>query len=510
MTSILVRMADPAAASTPPDVGTAAPPAAAPIAAVAPNPAVVVPDEQEPVVSTDSLRSGLRQAGPLAVAGVLANAANVIVTVLMARLLSTRGYGALAQLIGVFLIVSMPGSAVVVGVVRHVTEWKGRGSAVRVWQWARRLHLQSTVFLAVFVLAIVLARGDIATALSLPDALGIVGVIAAGALWILLSLDRGLLQAHRDYRALSWNLLVEGGTRTIATLGLVGAGFGVAGAAWGIFLAELVTMIHARLVADRAWSREAKRELERTGAADVVSNAIEPIGVTGRIWSAVVGWLRLLQPDRSLRSPVSDRRRVMLDIGVALLAMSLLAVLQNIDVIVLGREAPSASGGYAAISVASKALVFAAIVLGGYLVPEAAIRWWHGEHALRQLAVTLLLLAVPAFGLFGVAVFFPRLLLSVVFSNRYLGATHAFLWLVLAMMFLSMTVVLTMYLLAIGQRIIGAILFAGAAATTGAVALAHGSATRTAVADLTVQAVLAGVTLIVFIRVHRQRFSLNS
>ena len=41
-----------------------------------------------PTSAADSVRAGLLQAGPLAVAGVLANGANVVVTVLLARLLT--------------------------------------------------------------------------------------------------------------------------------------------------------------------------------------------------------------------------------------------------------------------------------------------------------------------------------------------------------------------------------------------------------------------------------------
>ena len=69
----------------------------------------------------ESLRAGLLEAGPLAAAGVIANGANVIVTVAVARLLSVHSYGVLIQLTGLFLILSLPGSAVVVAVVRRVS-----------------------------------------------------------------------------------------------------------------------------------------------------------------------------------------------------------------------------------------------------------------------------------------------------------------------------------------------------------------------------------------------------
>ena len=86
---------------------------------------------------------------------------------------------------------------------------------------------------------------------------------------------------------------------------------------------------------------------------------------------------------------------MVLDLVVASVCLSMVAVLQNIDVLVVGRDKGSHSGAYAAVSVTTKAIVFGAVVLGGYLLPEAAIRWRQGGHALRQLAVVLVLLAVP-------------------------------------------------------------------------------------------------------------------
>lgn len=415
-----------------------------------------------------AVRTGLRDAGPLAAAGFLANGANVVVTVILARVLSTRGYGALAQLTSLFLIVSLPGTALTVGVVRRVAAWHGVGVGSAVWRWARRVHLRVTAVAAGFAVVILGVRGPLAGALSIPTPLGVFAVLAAAATWVVLSLDRGLLQSHRDYRALSVNLLVEGGCRTVAVLGL-GAAAGVAGCAWGMLVAELVTAAHARLVADGRWAAEAAR----------AHGAVE-------------------------EAPAPERRMLVADLAAALVAMGLLAWLQNIDVIVLGRDAPHRSGAYAAVSVASKAIVFGALVLAGYLLPESAHRWRHGGHALHQLGVTLLVLAVPVVALLVAAVGFPHLLLSVVFSGRYLGAEQALAVLVLAMACLGTTVVLTMYLLGAGQRFVVGLLGAGAVAATVAVLSAHGDPRRTASADLAVQGVLLAATVGCFAVVHRR------
>ena len=153
----------------------------------------------------------------------------------------------------------------------------------------------------------------------------------------------------------------------------------------------------------------------------------------------------------------------------------------------------------------SKAIVFGAIVLGGYLLPEAAIRWRQGGHALRQLGVVLMFLAVPAVVLLVIAFTKPELFLSVVFHHHYLAASHALAPLVVAMCVLSVSVVLTMYLLAIGRRWVSGVLVVGAAALTGAVLAAHGAAKATATADLMVQVGLLLVIAIGFTIVHYRR-----
>ena len=139
----------------------------------------------------------------------------------------------------------------------------------------------------------------------------------------------------------------------------------------------------------------------------------------------------------------------------------MVAVLQNVDVLVVGRDNPAHSGAYAAVSVTSKAIVFGAIVLGGYLLPEAAIRWRQGGHALRQLAVVLVLLGVPSVLLLGIALAAPDKFLELVFHHAYTSAADALAPLVVAMILLSVSVVLTMYLLAVGQRWVVAVLVAG-------------------------------------------------
>ncbi len=435
----------------------------------------------------ESMRAGLVQAGPLAAAGVLANGASVVLTVALARLLSPHSYGVLNQLTGLFLILSMPGSAVVVAVVRRVTMWHEDGSGHLVRRWAGRLHRQGSVAVVIWGVLIFVGRHWVAVLLGQASGIGIAAILTAAAFFVLLSLDRGLLQARRAYRPLAANLLVEGGVRPAAVLILVAAGTGPSGAAVGILVGEVVAAAHARYAGVKAWGSTTERP-HRPSVRSMTS-----------------GWIDAVRSDPVLGGPVLERHRVVVDLAVASVSLSIVALLQNVDVLVVGRDNPSHSGAYAAVSVTSKAIVFGAIVLGGYLLPEAAIRWRQGGHALRQLGVVLVLLAVPATALLVVALSAPRLLLQTVFHHEYVAAAPALAPLVGAMILLSVSVVLTMYLLAVGRRWVAAVLVVGAVILTVSLALVHGAPRATALADLVVQAAVLLVIVAGFTIVHRVR-----
>ena len=190
----------------------------------------------------------LRGASPLALAGMLATAVNVGVTLLIARMLTTRGYGALAQLIALFFVLSMPGSALLVGVVRRVTAWRRVSRLDLVANWVRVTRRRALVLVILFSLLAIALRGVIAEWMNLPSPAGVAETLSAGAVWGLLSLDRGLLQAGHAYPALGRNLIVEGLSRCLLTVALVAVGLGVQGAT----LAILVSVIFADFDARRS------------------------------------------------------------------------------------------------------------------------------------------------------------------------------------------------------------------------------------------------------------------
>ena len=449
---------------------------------------------------SSATKDALRGASPIALAGLVANLANIGVTLALARLLTTRGYGALNQLIAVFFVLSIPGSALLVGIVRRVTLWQRTGQGARVPGWAYRTRRRALVVVLAWAVVAIAIRVPLAHQLSLPGPGGLSETLIAGAVWGVLCIERGLLQASHAYKALGVNLLVEGLSRCILTIALVGAGLGVTGAAYAILLSVLLAEAHALtaqgIVDRRALRRAAQQSKANPDLVPVVTSAADPTAAEP-----------LPQPTELEQK--RERRTLASDLLMALAALALLAILQNFDVVLLGRAEPGNAGSYAAISVACKPLVLAAFVLAGFLLPEAASRRHAGEHALRQLSVVLGVIAVPATLLILLSAAVPSQLLRFAFGPRLTAAAPGFAMLAVAMTLLAATVLFTHYLLAAGRALVLVILLLGAGLTVGLLLNAHGALVATARADLIGQAVVAIATGTLVLFTARPRRSVS-
>ena len=422
--------------------------------------------ERVPTNRVQEIWQNITSAGPLAIAGVIANGSNVIVTVLLAHLLVTSDYGYLNQLIGLFLIVSTPGSAVIVAVVRRATHWRVIGHHEALEAWAKKIHRAAQWSYGGYLVVVVATSGLVAQELLAHDTKGrVIAMLAGAGLWVVLCIDRGFLQATRSYRDLSMNLLIEGGVRAVAVLGLVAIRPTVLSACVGILTAEIVTFAHARYRATAALKLSddpGDLDLDVDERSTIVRDLLAAVAAMA---GTGADRPRVAPPRRPWRPRPLTRRKP---------------------------------------SVRAITSVVVASVLSGYLVPAAAIRWRQGAHALRPLAATFAILSIPFVVLFSAAAFAPHVVLGLVFSSKYLGAEDAFSTLVLAMACLSVTVVLTLYLLAIGKRWITLLLGVGAVALVLATLHTQGNPLDVARVNLAVQAALAASVSVSFAVAHRR------
>ena len=539
-------------------------------------------DARKDNLETQSSSRGIFAATPIVIAGIAIALANVGSTVIVARLLVPREYGALTQLLGLFFILSMPGSALMVGVVQRVVHWNTSGERWRIRPWLVRIELICFVFLAVFMVAIWLLQGDVARALSLPNSRGVFETLAAGALWVIVSVNRGALQAGKRYRWLGWNLALEGIVRTAFMIGLAAIGLGILGASSGIMIGEAVALVHGiagvsfslrdvrhgdQSMNNDGWAPvEASHDENGIGGleggglvpADILPNengvegsrddgvgnsmgsragdteggmvndrgdstqGVLPEGTPGGSKDNTQGALPKEKPRRSNNDTqgalpkgngkpnVHGKRELAGDVITAFASLGLIAILEYADVVMVGAYSPSHAGAYGAVSVSAKSLIAWTILLTNYLLPEAAIRWRLGGHAINELRNTMLLVLLPALLMFVIALSVPSLFLGLAFGNRLEGAASSFPYLTAAMAFLSITVVLSSYFFGVSWRGIPAVLMVGATVLVIAITAVQGRALQTAQVDLLVQSGIAVAMVVAFVVVHRRKSKVRS
>jgi O-antigen/teichoic acid export membrane protein len=255
-------------------------------------------------------------------------------------------------------------------------------------------------------------REPLADLISVEEAWGAAATVPTALLWLLLSLERGALQGVHAYKPVAWSLVLEAGGRVVSGLALVALGLGVTGAylgtplSMGVAAAALVWISRRKFGAPRAAAVGPARRLRE---------------LLGGAWPAV-------------------------------LALFLVAVLQNIDVVLVKRQiGGEAAGAYAAAAVAAKAIIWVAIGVGLWLLPEATRRMDRGEDPRPVLMKALSVvgaLALPMLALYAVV---PSTVLRLAFGGETEQAADALFVLGVAMTLLAAGYLCVQYMLALGR-----------------------------------------------------------
>ena len=342
----------------------------------------------------------------VAAAGLFANVLNLGVSVLIARLLNPVQYGAYSQMLGIFFIVALPGSALSVAVVRRATWYLVRDDEALVQRWQRRLNQRILRMAGYFSLVALAVSFALAYWLGHRSWIAVWLITLAAISWAVLNVDRALIQARQRYGALAANLALEGITRTIFMV--LFSPLGVTGIAAGLFIAIVCARLHARA---------------------------------------------LIRPRRVIDGPTLEHTGVTTDLVVALSSLAVLAVLQFADVFLVGHYQNQVAGPYSAISQVAKTVVYAAIILGGFLLPEAALAERQGRAALRPLVIAGVLLALPAGVMLAFSALWGHGMLEVVFGARYASQSGSLVGLVVAMTLLAASTLMITFHLGLGRRL---------------------------------------------------------
>jgi O-antigen/teichoic acid export membrane protein len=407
------------------------------------------------------------RAAGLAAAVIVGNVLALGFTVVFARILGGSGYGSLAALISAFIILMVPGQALQTTVAREVSTELAAGdpaAGAGVKRWVFRLALAGFGVVVVSVLA-----RDVLAAMigvhELPWAAA--ATLPTGVLWLILSVERGALQGFQEYRMVGVSIAVEQAFRLL----------------FGIVLVLMVS-------GDRA---------EVTAAFLGTPLALLAIG----LWLVIPLRRHLPHQRHAHEHPL---RELIGRAAIPVAALGLVAWLQDGQVIIVKHLASDdAAGDYAAAAVAAKAIMWVAIGLSLYLVPEAARRTHLGQSATGVLARTLGIIAAIAVPMVLVYAAAGAPILRIAFKLD--GAAGALPWLGLAMSLLALTYLAVQYQLALHKAGFIAVLALAAAAQPAAmIAIGGEELTTIALGLLGLNALLAvALVMLAFRAVGRVR-----
>lgn len=360
----------------------------------------------ETAPNLDRLRI-LRGAGVLIIATTLANAGNYLINLYLGRALGPAGFSEATLLATFVLLTSIVTTAVGLVISRMTAVRLVDGDE----QAVADLRVGATRAAAVTGIAIAVPFALLADGLGdafRMSAAPFLVLAASFPVYLVLSVERGILLGRLRYPRLGASYVLETAVRFAASFVAVTIGLGSAGIAGAIVLSFVAAWWLTRasrqgLPAGRLPGRAAWREL------------------------AVAG-------------------------GAAAAALLGQAVLANSDVVfVKGAFAPEAAGTFAAIALVGRAIFFATTSLTMALFPVVAARAERGEPHRRLLGVVLAVVIVVCGGMTSVAWFAPEFVLGVFFGEDYIAGAALLGPYALSISMLVGSSVIAMYRLSLGR-----------------------------------------------------------
>jgi glycosyltransferase involved in cell wall biosynthesis/O-antigen/teichoic acid export membrane protein len=400
--------------------------------------------------------------GGMAAAVAASNVITLLFTLLLARVVGWDSFGQLAAIVSVFMIFALPGAAVQIAVANEVDAALPRGRAALGATVSTWMNSMAVVTAAVAAGAFVL-RDELSSLIGGP-ALAAAATLPIGCLWLMLCVQRGSLQGLGQTRLVGRSLGLEAFGR-IGLGALLGAiGLGVT----GVFLGSAASMVLAWLSLDFALRRQ----------------------------------LGPISPAERLHGDRPSLRAVLVGARAPLIALALVGLLQNLDVIIAAHAAHgTAASSYAASSLVAKAFVWCGLAAGLYLVPEAARRRRTGTDSRPLLVGAVAVVAVAAIPLLLVTWLVAKPLMTLVFGSGFAHATGALplLWLAAAAAVCAYLAV--QYLIALERWRFLAVLLLAAIVEPLVLARFHSDPTQLALTLVLTQLLLAGALL--SISLHR-------
>lgn len=285
-------------------------------------------------------------------------------TIIFARILGPSSYGSLVALVSIFMVGSLVGSSLQMTIARRLAseqphpQWSIRKSAA---------HWVNCFSAAAIIVSIVcgLARNSIANEIGIEEQWAAAIIVPAAVLDIAVSVQRGLLLGCGAYRLAAASMLITPAGWLLFGACLAEAGMGLTGVVAGIGIAEICAILLLRALVRRL-------------------------------------------PRDNIGAPPLSLGLLVCEAWGQIVTLGLYAMLQNLDVVAVRRSIADdgLASVYAAAAVGGKAILWLAIGVSQYLLPEAAKDrrdGGSGRHLLFCSIGLVFCTAVPMICLFAIA-----------------------------------------------------------------------------------------------------------
>jgi O-antigen/teichoic acid export membrane protein len=351
----------------------------------------------------------LRHGALIFASTTLVNLCNYAFHLLISRRLGVTGYGALSSLLAALMLATIPATIATSTIAKYASTLGALHDTGGLRTFAGRVVTYSALVAGVACVAGLLARDAIASYLNLADSRPVALLAVIASVQFVFLTIRGILQGVQDFRRFAVATASEVSGKLLLGVGLVYAGFGVAGALLGYAIASSLSLLYA--------------------LAAVHSHLAEKPGPL-----------------------FIDLGRLARTTGGIAVSTASLASLGFADVVLVKHFFdPHVAGLYGAISLVGKTLLFVVSFVPTIVLPKAAARAARGESPLSLLVQAGALMTCFAVVGLGFMYLFPARTISLMVGPAFTAAAPYVLPYGCAMALLAATTIVASYKIGLHQ-----------------------------------------------------------
>lgn len=325
------------------------------------------------------------------------------------RVLGPAEYGVLGSLLAILYFIIVPLNTVQTGITSFVSNFRAKDEKGKIaylyFKALKRLFIYGVIIFVVFIILSPL----IASFLHIPSVKPIILLSSITILALLIAVTRGVLQGLQNFKGLGATFISEGLAKLI---------FGI-----------LFVYIGLRLY----------------GAISAL--------VISYMFALILGII-LLKPINKIKKRIKfDTKKVYKYSFPVLIMLSSLTIFYTVDVFLVKHYFDAVQAGYyTALSLLGKIVFFASWSISMVMFPKVvelnAINKKH-SHVLNKSLLVVLLICIPITLVYFI---FSKLMVFILFGQKYLGISNMVGWFAIVMVFFSLSYTISFYNMSLNRK----------------------------------------------------------